>query len=153
MIPYVNWINLMSYDLHGSWDTEDSYVGNYLNSHTNLTEIKDALDLLWRNNVPASMVNLGIGFYGRSFTLVSSECSTAGCPWVSGGTAGPCSANSGTLMYSEIMSIINNDGVEATLDETAAVEYIVFEGYIRFRFALSGGNSLIGTLPSTVTNG
>jgi GH18 family chitinase len=49
----------------GSWDKESNWIGPKVYGHTNLTVIKDALDLLWRNNVPANQVNLGLGFYGR----------------------------------------------------------------------------------------
>ncbi len=55
----------MTYDLYGSWDENSTWIGPHVYAHTNLTVIKGALDLLWRNNVPANQVNLGLGFYGR----------------------------------------------------------------------------------------
>lgn len=54
----------MTYDLHGAWDSPEDQIGSYVYAHTNLTEITDALDLLWRNDVPANKVNMGLGFYG-----------------------------------------------------------------------------------------
>ena len=45
MNNYVDWINLMSYDLHGVWDS-DNPIGNRVLAHTNLTEIDLALDLV-----------------------------------------------------------------------------------------------------------
>lgn len=54
----------VTYDLHGAWDSPEDQIGSYVYAHTNLTEITDALDLLWRNNVPANKVNMGLGFYG-----------------------------------------------------------------------------------------
>lgn len=45
MEKYVDWINLMSYDLHGVWDSSNP-IGNQILSHTNLTEIDLALDLV-----------------------------------------------------------------------------------------------------------
>lgn len=54
---------------HGSWDSPENQVGNIVMAHTNITEIQDALNLLWRNDVPANKVNLGIGFYGRTYEL------------------------------------------------------------------------------------
>ncbi|RSL67275.1 hypothetical protein CEP53_003068 [Fusarium sp. AF-6] len=44
MEPYVDWINLMSYDLHGVWD-RDNPIGSQVLAHSNLTEIDLALDL------------------------------------------------------------------------------------------------------------
>jgi chitinase len=45
MVQYVDWINLMSYDLHGTWDTENP-IGNQVLGHTNITEVDLALDLV-----------------------------------------------------------------------------------------------------------
>ena len=45
MVQYVDWVNLMSYDLHGVWDSNNP-IGNQVLAHTNLTEIDDALDLV-----------------------------------------------------------------------------------------------------------
>lgn len=45
MHQYVDWINLMSYDLHGIWDSNNP-IGNQVLGHTNLTEIDLALDLV-----------------------------------------------------------------------------------------------------------
>jgi chitinase len=65
MMEHVDFVNLMTYDLYGSWDKDSDWIGPYVYGHTNLTVIKQALNLLWRNNVPANQVNLGLGFYGR----------------------------------------------------------------------------------------
>lgn len=62
----VDWFNIMSYDLHGTWDSTNKYIGSIVGSHTNLTEIDDALDLLWRNKIKPEQVVLGLGLYGRS---------------------------------------------------------------------------------------
>jgi chitinase len=69
--PIVDWFNMMTYDLHGTWDSTDKYIGSVVNAHTNLTEIDLAMQLLWRNNIDPGQVNLGLGFYGRSMLLVS----------------------------------------------------------------------------------
>jgi chitinase len=56
----------MTYDLHGVWDANDPFIGSVVAAHTNLTEIRLTMDLLWRNNINPSQVTLGLGFYGRS---------------------------------------------------------------------------------------
>ncbi|KAH1586896.1 hypothetical protein KXX34_006961 [Aspergillus fumigatus] len=81
--PYVDWFNFMSYDIHGTWDGNNAYTKQVVNPHTNLTEISQGLDLLWRNNIPLKKVVLGLGFYGRSFTLSDPSCNTPGCPFAS----------------------------------------------------------------------
>jgi chitinase len=79
---------------HGSWDSPEDQIGKFVYAHTNLTEIKDALNLLWRNNVPADKVNLGLGFYGRSYTLEDPNCIDAGCAFKEPGMPGKCTVSS-----------------------------------------------------------
>lgn len=126
--PSVDWFNYMSYDLHGTWDIGDPWTGAFLDAHTNLTEIVEDLDLLWRNNITASKVNLGLAFYGRSFTLASSSCSEPGCPYLSAGDPGECSATAGILINSEIGQIIDENGLTPTLYSDAAVKVITWNG-------------------------
>jgi chitinase len=172
-VDHVDWVNVMSYDLHGVWD-QDNPIGNHVLAHTNLTEIKSALDLLWRSKltspddlrsiyltiipgaesalsfiieisacsnfmprinanlplrtdeVPAEKLNLGVGFYGRSFQLSDPSCFTPGCKFKGGASPGPCTDNSGTLSYREIMAIIEHHGLEAYHDKENAVKYITW---------------------------
>jgi chitinase len=46
LLLYADWINLMTYDLHGVWDRNNP-IGAIVQGHTNLTEIGYSLDLLW----------------------------------------------------------------------------------------------------------
>ena len=92
--------------------------------HTNLTEIDQALDLLWRNNIDSTKVILGLAFYGRSFTLEDTSCKTPGCPFASGGTPGQCTQTSGILSDAEIQAIIAQYDLDPVLDSTAGVKYM-----------------------------
>ncbi|RAH52514.1 glycoside hydrolase [Aspergillus piperis CBS 112811] len=123
----IDWFNVMTYDLHGTWDSTDPYIGPYVYAHTNLTEIDQTMDLFWRNSISPSKINLGLGFYGRSFTLTDPSCTAAGCPFSSGGNPGNCSASSGTLMDSEILSIIAEGGTTSVLDKDAAVNIVTWD--------------------------
>lgn len=80
----------MSYDIYSVWDSSNKFTGPYIRPHTNLTEINDGLSLLWRAGVDPSKVVLGLGWYGRSFTLADSSCTTPNgvCHFTTGGTAG-----------------------------------------------------------------
>ncbi len=66
MSKSVDWFNMMTYDLHGTWDSTDKAIGSIVQAHTNLTEIEFALELLWRNKIDPGQVVMGLGFYGRS---------------------------------------------------------------------------------------
>lgn len=59
-VKYVDWINLMSYDLHRFWDRLNP-IGSNVYAHTNLTEIKEATNMFWRAGVPPEKVVLVSG--------------------------------------------------------------------------------------------
>ncbi|KAI0897338.1 glycosyl hydrolases family 18-domain-containing protein [Annulohypoxylon nitens] len=124
-VDHVDFVNVMSYDLHGIWDATNP-IGSHINAHSNLTEIKAAFDLLWRNDVPAKKLNLGLGFYGRSFTLTDPMCTTPGCGFRSGALPGSCSDNSGTLTFREIKQIIDDHKLKPYYDKDAAVKWITW---------------------------
>lgn len=92
-----------------------------------MTEIKEALDLLWRNDVPAKKLNLGLGFYGRSFQLADPACSKPGCNFKAGASPGSCTKNPGTLSYKEITEIIDQKKLKPQYDKKNAVKYIVWD--------------------------
>ncbi|EON97103.1 putative bacteriodes thetaiotaomicron symbiotic protein [Phaeoacremonium minimum UCRPA7] len=128
MVGNVDWINLMSYDLHGVWDSNNP-IGNQVIAHTNLTEIDLALDLFWRNNIEPSKIVLGLGFYGRSFELSSPSCWRPGCEFSGPGAEGVCTKTAGILSYREISGIIDQTGGgKPYFDEVAAVKYMVYNG-------------------------
>ncbi|KAL1867744.1 hypothetical protein VTK73DRAFT_4029 [Phialemonium thermophilum] len=124
--PIVDYLNLMTYDLHGTWDSTDPFIGPLALAHTNLTEINQSLDLLWRNHINPTKVNMGIGFYGRSFTMKSSSCLAAGCEFTGGGNAGPCTQSSGILSDIEIREVIAA-GARVELDPVAAVKIVTWD--------------------------
>lgn len=47
----------MSYDIHGTWDSSENSVGALARAHTNLTEIEESMQLLWRNHIDPARGN------------------------------------------------------------------------------------------------
>uniref|UniRef100_A0A093XDC7 chitinase n=1 Tax=Talaromyces marneffei PM1 TaxID=1077442 RepID=A0A093XDC7_TALMA len=129
MQRYVDWFNFMSYDIHGVWDATDRYTGPYIRPHTNLTEIREGLDLLWMAGVSPSLVNLGIGWYGRSFTLADSSCTEPNgvCKFTQGGSPGQCTNSAGTLSISEIKNIYSSGKPTEYYDSVAAVRWMTWD--------------------------
>lgn len=120
----VDFFNIMSYDLHGTWDQGNRWTGEYLNPHTNLTEIDAALDLLWRNDIDPGMVVLGLAFYARAYTVVDRNCMEPGCLFASGTRKGKCSHEVGILLNSEIDEIVADKDLKPKLYEKEAVKVV-----------------------------
>lgn len=124
-VDHVDFVNVMSYDLHGVWDGKNP-IGQHIYAHTNLTEMNQAFDLFWRNDIPANKLNMGLGFYGRAFQLQDPSCSKPGCGFKGGATKGGCSGESGILSYREIIAIIDTKKIKPIHDKTAGVKYITW---------------------------
>jgi chitinase len=86
------------------------------------------MDLMWRNSISPSKITLGLGFYGRSFTLSDPSCTAPGCGFSAGGDPGPCTASAGTLSFAEIRDVIANNNPTITLDPIAAVKIVTWNG-------------------------
>jgi chitinase len=74
------------------------------------------------------MVNLGLGWYGRSFTLADPSCSTPDgiCQFTAGGNPGQCTGSAGTLSNAEIKVILASGGAVESYDATAAVRWMTW---------------------------
>jgi GH18 family chitinase len=125
LAKHVSFFNIMSYDMHGTWDRDNKWTGAFLNAHTNLTEIKSSLDLLWRNDVQGDQVVMGLAFYGRSYT--TQGCTEPGCVYASGGLPGPCSKEAGILLNNEIMDIIHDRKLTPKLYKKATVKVVTWD--------------------------
>jgi chitinase len=125
MLPYVDYYNIISYDIHGTWDGNSEHTNPVINPHTNLTVIAQGLDLLWRNLVGPSKVNLGLAFYGRSFRLEDNSCNVPGYPFYKpsgrGANPGSCTGTSGILLNYEVHRILKNYRPEVIYDADAGV--------------------------------
>ncbi|KAI6080959.1 hypothetical protein F4821DRAFT_265394 [Hypoxylon rubiginosum] len=124
---YVDWFNVMTYDIHGIWDQGNIWTGAFLKGHTNLTEIEDGFDLLWRNSISSDKVVMGYGFYGRGFTMSDPQCSKPpSCMFDGPSFAGDCTGEPGILSYSEVIGMSKELGAKISYDEASSVKWMVY---------------------------
>lgn len=87
---YLDFINLMTYDFHGSWDTVTGFNAP-LYARPSDQDMTFNVDYAARYVVglgcPKAKLNVGLGTYGRSFTL-STSSNSVGAPISAGGAAG-----------------------------------------------------------------
>ncbi|PYH48074.1 glycoside hydrolase, partial [Aspergillus saccharolyticus JOP 1030-1] len=126
---HVDFFNMITYDIHGTWDkmNRDNPYAAY--AHTNLTEVNSALELLWRNKIDPARVNLGLGFYGRSFTMKDPHCLAPGCLFTTGGRPGECTTTSGVLSHTEIQKVLdaNAPGTKVSFYKEDAVKVLTWD--------------------------
>ncbi|XP_072764970.1 chitinase-3-like protein 1 [Anoplolepis gracilipes] len=108
---YLDFINFMAYDLHGSWETT---TGINAPLYPREGESGDELELnvdacvrFWlESGCAKEKLILGVPFYGRSFTLADKNQNGLGAPTRGAGAAGPYTQEPGTLGYNEICEFL-----------------------------------------------
>lgn len=102
-------INLMAYDYHGGWETKTGMNAPLFHSPVHdLSKEEAQLNVNWSVNywlsqgAPAEKIMLGVGSYGRSFTLDKSQVNGINAPASQKGQAGPYTREPGSLGYNEI---------------------------------------------------
>jgi hypothetical protein len=112
---YVDWFNMLTYDLHGPWDADVPAFGNKIRPHTDLNEIDKALKLLWSSNINPGKVNLGIANYGRGYTVADKSCMNPGCLFTGASRQGECTLLAGILSRCEIQRRIKANKLTPTI--------------------------------------
>ncbi|XP_055601032.1 acidic mammalian chitinase-like isoform X2 [Uranotaenia lowii] len=126
---YVDFVNLMSYDLHAYWDGstghnaplyaatwETSYYSKMLNVAACVQGwLDDGLD-------PKKLI-LGVPVFGHTFTLASTTSNGVAARSTGGGQAGAYTLESGTLSYLEICEKFKKGGFTKVWDDVQKVPY------------------------------
>ncbi|KAH8658450.1 hypothetical protein BX600DRAFT_524945 [Xylariales sp. PMI_506] len=134
MAAVVDYVVLMTYDLHGQWDYGNVNAdpgcsdGNCLRSHVNLTETISAMSMITKAGVPSNQIAMGIASYGRSFEMVEAGCWTDMCTYTgpdSGATPGACTNTAGYLGAWEIAEAIVGDSTAEQYWDAASFSNIL----------------------------
>ena len=129
MSENLDFINLMAYDMHGSWEAETGHQqcplreivgGSVLNYSASVEWAVE--DWIAKGAAPQKLV-VGTGTFGRSFELASEAETGFRAPAVGGGAAGPFTRAEGFVAYYEILEQIENGGATVVYDEEREVPY------------------------------
>ncbi|KAI0210674.1 Acidic mammalian chitinase, partial [Lamellibrachia satsuma] len=105
----VDWIGLMSYDLHGSWDTSTGH-NSPLFPRSGETAANQQLNVEWaakywvQKGCPPSKLVIGMPTYGRGFQLTNPLNHGMGAAAQGTPQAGPLTSEAGFLAYYEVCS-------------------------------------------------
>ncbi|XP_039450794.1 acidic mammalian chitinase-like isoform X1 [Culex pipiens pallens] len=101
-------INLMAYDFNGAWNSVTGHNAPLFAGPADVTDFQRTLNVdysvrYWLGQgAPAFKMNVGVAFYGRTFTLANTALSGLQAPAIGPGLAGPYSRQEGWLAYFEI---------------------------------------------------
>ncbi|KAK7111416.1 chitotriosidase-1-like [Littorina saxatilis] len=134
----LDFINLMTYDLHGGWETKTA-PHSPLYSHPS-----DEVDLnmdwaagYWMElGTPKDKLVIGVPLYGRTFTLTSSDTSL-GAPASGAGTAGPYTNEGGILAYYEVCTQLSSADVSEVIPEMKVPYMVKGDQWIGYEDATS----------------
>ncbi|KAL3875564.1 hypothetical protein ACJMK2_033505 [Sinanodonta woodiana] len=104
---YIDFINVMTYDLHGSWEDHTGH-NSPLFPHAMETGDGRYLNLAWASNYwhqtgcPKHKLNIGLAMYGRSFTLSNPSNNDVMASARGTGEAGQFTKEGGFLSYYEV---------------------------------------------------
>ncbi|KAJ8928194.1 hypothetical protein NQ314_019257 [Rhamnusium bicolor] len=127
-ISYLDIINVMAYDFHGSWDgvtgqNAPLYASSIETGSTRLLNVDAAIRGWIQRGADPQKIALGLGVYGRSYTLSSSSNTALGAPVSGAGNQGPYTGESGMLGYNEICELQRGGGWTTVWDEQQKVPY------------------------------
>jgi len=130
MSMYLDFINLMCYDMHGAWETftghnSPLYVNPKIDTGDSLFFNVDYAVNMWLDRgAPASKLTLGMPLYGRGFTLNSATNNGLYAPANQPLPAGPFTREAGFWGYNEICTQINQGGWSFTVDPYYKAPYM-----------------------------
>ena len=88
LAKYLDYLNIMSYDFHGSWEAFTGHNSPMYSCGGDVLNTDTAVSHWIKKGFPAYKIQMGLGIYGRSFTLENSDSNGIGAAATGGGTQG-----------------------------------------------------------------
>ncbi|KAF5270888.1 hypothetical protein FQR65_LT05405 [Abscondita terminalis] len=121
----VDFINLMTYDLHGVWDQATGANSPlYSLNPTDPISVSSCVSYWLSKGAPASKIIVGIPIYGRTFTLQNTNSNNMGAPITGPGNPGPYTQEAGTMIYNEIYELLQTNQWTRKWDNVQKVPYL-----------------------------
>ncbi|KAL4964523.1 glycoside hydrolase family 18 protein [Aspergillus stella-maris] len=120
--PHIDFFNFATYDIH------DPIVDRgFAFPSSSFDQVRKQLGVQRIRGVDLEKVNLGFGWYARSFTLKDPECNTSGCFSTSFGRTGECTRLSGVLSHAEMYRIIKDNDLMPAYDAHAVAKMLTWD--------------------------
>ncbi|GBP51561.1 Probable chitinase 2 [Eumeta japonica] len=129
---YLDYINIMTYDMHGSWDSVTGHnAGLHRGEGDDNVAREDAYTVdvsveYWLSQgCPPEKLVLGLPLYGRTFTLASADTYGVRASSVGARLSGPYTLTNGFLGYNEFCVKLQSESWNVFYDKEAKVPYAV----------------------------
>ncbi|XP_063834199.1 probable chitinase 2 isoform X2 [Ostrinia nubilalis] len=128
---YVDYIGVMTYDMHGPWDSVTGHnaplfrsEGQSAENESTLYNVNNAVQYWLSAGCPPEKLVMGVPFYGRTFNLSDPSVNAPNSPSNGAGLTGPYTAESGHIGYNEFCYILQNESSwTVQTDNLAKVPY------------------------------
>jgi chitinase len=129
LAKYVDFFNLMAYDIHGDWD-----IPQVIGAHTDLSYIKQSVEYFLKNGVTPDKMVLGLAAYGHTYYLSDPTCITPGCGFTAGGPGG-CAGATGDMPYFTIDQYVQSKNYNSlTFNPSTSSMEMVISGNVWISF-------------------
>ena len=113
----LDWINLMTYDLHTSAESQTGHHAALVGSSGDELTVSFATQYWIDKGMPSNKIALGLALYGRSFKLADTNNHGLGASAIGSSEAGAYTKEAGFLSYYEIcrlgLTIVTENAVKA----------------------------------------
>lgn len=123
LADHLDWINIMTYDFHGPWESSTNHHAPLYSNSTqpDANNVDTAVQTYLDSGVPAEKLILGVPFYGKTWSGVSGGDGL----FQAATDTGPGNYEDGTMDYHHIVdNYLNNSAYTRYWDDEAMVPYI-----------------------------
>ncbi|CDW54995.1 Acidic mammalian chitinase [Trichuris trichiura] len=125
----LDFVNLMSYDFHGAWETKTGINSPLHSRKDDSSEFKlwnvEESSKYWSNKgMPKKQIIIGLPTYGRGWTLSDASKSYVGAPAQGSSTATEYLREAGVISYYEVCQKLSS-GAKRVWDEESKTPYVV----------------------------